>query len=155
MDDRDRTLLTMLQGDFPLEKNPIAVVAGRLGMDEGDVRDRVKRLKEEGVIRRIGAVFDREALGWEGTLCAAKVPGDRLDVFVGAVNAIPGVTHNYRRNHDWNVWFTLIAASRGDIDRILETLRAQTGITDIVDMKTLRTFKINAAFDLRPRAPTK
>lgn len=148
MDDRDRAILNILQRDFPLERNPFAVVGSRLDMDEKEVRLRVKRLKEEGVIRRIGAVFDREALGWDGTLCAARMPEDKLHAFVDAVNAIPAVTHNYRRNHDWNVWFTLMAPSRGDIDRILETLRNQTGVTDIMDMKALRTFKISATFDL-------
>lgn len=148
MDDLDRAILNILQRDFPLERNPFAEVGRLLNMDEEEVRSRVKGLKEKGVIRRIGAVFDREALGWEGTLCAARVPEDRLDAFVVAVNAIRGVTHNYRRNHDWNVWFTLMAPSPGDIDSILETLRKGTGVTDIMDMKALRTFKISATFDL-------
>ncbi|MDD5475286.1 MAG: Lrp/AsnC family transcriptional regulator, partial [Syntrophales bacterium] len=68
--------------------------------------------------------------------------------FIGAVNAIPGVTHNYRRSHDWNVWFTLIAPSGHYIKAILENLRKQTGVKDIKDMKAVRTFKISATFDL-------
>lgn len=148
MDDRDRAILNILQRDFPLERNPFAAVGRLLDIDEEEVRHRVRRLKETGVIRRIGAVFDREALGWEGTLCAARVPDDRLYAFVDAVNAIPGVTHNYLRSHEWNVWFTLIAPSGDDIAGILERLRAGTGVRDIADMKALRTFKINATFDL-------
>lgn len=148
MDDLDKSILTILQRDFPLEKHPFDVVGERLGITGDEVRRRAARMKKEGLIRRIGGVFDREALGWSGTLCAARVPEDRLDDFVSAVNALPGVTHNYRRNHEYNVWFTLLAPSREEIDAILDSIRRQTGVDDIVDMRAVRTFKINATFNL-------
>jgi len=148
MDALDKSILTILQRDFPLEKNPFDAVGRKLDVSGEEVHRRVVRMKEEGIIRRIGGIFDREALGWSGTLCAARVPEDRLDDFVWAVNALPGVTHNYRRNNDYNVWFTLLAPSREEIDSILDSIRRKTGIDDIIDMRAVRTFKINAAFDL-------
>ena len=148
MDELDKAILNVIQRDFPLEADPFAVVGEKVGLSGDEVQQRILALKEAGVIRRVGAVFNREALGWEGTLCAAQVPDDRLEAFVAVVNAIPGVTHNYRRSHDYNVWFTLLAPSRDEIDATLASIRQQTGVTDIIDMKAVRTFKISAAFDL-------
>ncbi len=148
MDKLDKAILNIVQRDFPLEPDPFAAVGERVGLTADEVEKRLVKLKESGIIRRIGGVFDRETLGWEGTLCAARVPKERMEEFVSTVNSLPGVTHNYLRKYDYNVWFTLLAPSRGEIDAILASLRQSTGVDDIIDMRPIRTFKIDASFNL-------
>jgi len=148
MDDLDRKLLNRLQKGFPIVSEPYRKIGEDLGISEDEAFSRVKRLKEEGVIRRIGAVFEPDRLGFVSTLCAARVPGECLEAFVRAVNAFEGVTHNYERNHPYNVWFTVIAPSREEIDRILRELREKTGISDILDLRAVNKFKVDATFEL-------
>ncbi len=148
MDAIDRKILNILQRDFPLDAEPFKAVAEKIGISENDVLARIKRMKQDGIIRRIGAVFDSRKLGFVSALCAAAVPDDKLKAFVGVVNAYPGVTHNYRRNHEYNVWFTFIASSEDDLKKNLAEIRNRTGIVNILDMRASRTFKIDASFDL-------
>ncbi|MCL2669947.1 MAG: Lrp/AsnC family transcriptional regulator, partial [Syntrophaceae bacterium] len=115
---------------------------------EAEVRERVSRLKERGIIRRIGAVFDPRKLGFASTLCAARVPEEKLWDFVEKVNAHSEVTHNYRRDHDYNVWFTLIAPGEEALAATIATIEAETGITDILSLRAVKTFKINAKFEV-------
>lgn len=148
MDDIDRKLLNLIQEDFPIAAEPFAEVGARLGIGEAEVLRRVARLKEEGIIRRIGAVFDLRKLGFVSTLCAARVPEEKMNAFVAAVNAHPGVTHNYRRDDDYNVWFTLIASGEEALEASLAEIRRETGIGDILSLRAVRTFKINASFEV-------
>jgi DNA-binding Lrp family transcriptional regulator len=148
MDEVDRKILNSIQSDFPVESNPYAIIGEKAEIGEDEAYRRIMRMKEEGIIRRIGAIFDRAKLGYAGTLCAARVPEDEVKSFVSAVNAYPGITHNYRRNHDYNIWFTLIAPGREEIERIIGEITAETGISDILDMPACRTFKIKATFEL-------
>jgi DNA-binding Lrp family transcriptional regulator len=148
MDEIDRRLLNLIQEDFPLTAEPFAELAGRLGIDATEVLARTERLKEAGVIRRIGAIFDLKRLGFASTLCAARVPEERIAAFVAVVNARPGVTHNYRRDDDYNVWFTLIAPGEAELDGELDGIKRETGIDDILSLRAVRTFKINARFDV-------
>jgi DNA-binding Lrp family transcriptional regulator len=104
-------------------------------------------MKDNGIIRRIGAVFDGAKLGRASTLCAARVPEEKIENFVDAVNAYKGVTHNYLRDNEYNVWFTVNAASLRDIELFLAGLKEKTGITDILDMRAVRIFKIDASFE--------
>ena len=148
MDSIDKKILNILQTGFPLEAEPYRIVGERVGIDEDEVLRRVKKLGEEGVIRRIGAVFEPRALGYVSTLCAAKVPPSKMKQFVEAANSYPGVTHNYRRSHEYNVWFTFIAPTRKEIDKALGEIKEKTGIADILDMPAKRVFKIDATFEL-------
>ncbi len=148
MDDIDRRLLNLIQEDFPLAAEPFAEVAGRLGIGEAEVRRRIRRLKGRGIIRRIGAVFDLRKLGFASTLCAARIPEEKVAAFVEIVNACPGVTHNYRRDHDYNIWFTLIAPGEEELAATLAEIRRRTGVEDILSLRATRTFKINARFDV-------
>ncbi len=148
MDAIDKQLLNILQKEFPLEEQPFLVVGERLGIREDEVLARVRKMKEKGVIRRIGAVFDGKKLGRASTLCAARVPEDQIRSFVRIVNAEKGVTHNYRRGHEYNVWFTATAASTEKLEALLLKVKKKTGIMDILDLRAVRTFKIDASFDL-------
>ena len=148
MDDIDKKIINILQKEFPLTERPFLAVAKKCGLSEEEVISRVQKLKEEGIIRRIGAIFDGSNLGRVSTLCAARVPEDKIDIFVQTVNANKGVTHNYRRDHEYNIWFTVSAATAEELDVFLASVKEKTGITDVLDMRAVRTFKINAAFDV-------
>src|SRR3954452_10077476 len=103
----DRELLNAVQWDFPLEPRPFAVLAERLGLDEPTVRERVQKVKDAGVLRQLSAIFDTRALGYTSALVAAKVDPDRIDEAAAAVSDHPGVSHNYKRNHPYNLWYTV------------------------------------------------
>ncbi|MCX5861770.1 MAG: Lrp/AsnC family transcriptional regulator [Desulfomonile sp.] len=145
MDSRDRELLNEIQASFPLEPHPYRVIGNRIGMDEEEVMARVKNLREQGIIRRIGASIDSRRIGYVSTLLAARVPQDKFDSFVNTVNSCPGVTHNYERKHEYNVWFTLIAPSKDEKSEIIRQLIDKTGIA-ILELPAERMFKIKVDF---------
>jgi AdoMet-dependent heme synthase len=148
MDAIDKKILNMLQKEFPLAERPFEIVADRCGISEDEAIARIQKMKDEGIIRRIGAVFDGTKLGRTSTLCAARVPEEKIDNFVQMVNANKGVTHNYRRNHEYNIWFTVSAATAEELTAFLTALKEKSGVTDILDMRAVKTFKINASFDV-------
>ena len=148
MDSIDKKILNIIQKDFPVVEEPFKAVADKVGLSEDEVLKRIKNLKEEGIIRRIGAVFDSKKMGYASTLCAAKVPKEQLKKFVAVVNSYAGVTHNYRRSHEYNVWFTLIAPDQETLNKYLTEMRERTGVTDIISMTATQTFKIDATFEL-------
>lgn len=148
MDDIDRRILNRIQKAFPVCAEPFKVIGAEIGIGEKEVLERIRRLKADGIIRRIGAVFDPRKLGFVSTLCAARVPEGGIRDFVDVVNRYSGVTHNYRRNHDYNIWFTFIAESPEALERALAEIRARTGVSEIIHMPAKRTFKINATFEL-------
>lgn len=147
MDDLDRRLLDIIQSDFPLESRPFAAAGERLGLTEAEVLARVRALKAKGVIRRVGGNFQSRKLGFHSTLCAARVPEERLDAFIAEVNRHPGVTHNYLRRHAYNVWFTFIGPSRQQVDATLAEMRRATGI-DILNLPASRMYKIKVDFKM-------
>jgi len=149
LDATDKTILNRIQSDFPITRNPYGTIADELGLTEEDVLNRLAALKDRGVIRRIGGNFVPEKVGFVSTLCAAKVPEDKIDLFAETVNAYPGVTHNYMRENDFNIWFTFIAPSRETIEKNLADIAAKTGVPDILNLPATRVFKIKAHFDLK------
>ena len=147
----EQHLLSVIQDAFPLEECPYQVLAGQLGSDEQSVFDAVENLRMSGVIRRIGGVYDSKTLGFISRLCAGKVPtiatgasdDSALDKFAAAVNAVPAITHNYVRSHEYNVWFTVIAESEEEIRRIVNGLCASTDLHDVHILSATKKFKIN------------
>ena len=148
MDEIDKKILNILQKEFPLEEQPFLIVGQRCGISEDETIRRVQKMKDDGIIRRIGAVFDGAKLGRVSTLCAARVPEGEIDSFVKIVNANKNVTHNYQRNHEYNIWFTVSATNAKELEKFIKDVKEKTGVTDILDMRAVRTFKINASFDL-------
>jgi DNA-binding Lrp family transcriptional regulator len=148
MDKLDKHILNEIQSDFPIVSHPYQVVADRLNLSEDEVLDRVRALKEKGIIRRIGGNFHSRRLNFTSTLCAAKVPESRLDAFVAAVNGYPGVTHNYLRNHVYNVWFTFIAEDMNAIRDALDEIVEETGVKEILNLPAVKIFKIKVDFDV-------
>jgi DNA-binding Lrp family transcriptional regulator len=148
MDDTDRDILNEIQSDFPLTQRPFEVLGQYLDLSEDEVIDRIKNLKSEGVIRRIGGNFNSRSLNFCSTLCAAKVPEEKLEMFVKVVNSYKGVTHNYLRNNDYNIWFTFIAQDMAAIETSLEEISQATGVPDILNLPSIKMFKIKVDFEV-------
>ena len=148
LDEMDRMILNEIQSHFPIEARPYQVLAETLGCSEEEVLQRVQDLKNREVIRRIGANCNSRKLGYTSTLCAAKVPSRLMDRFVEVVNSYMGVTHNYRRDHDYNIWFTLIAPSKEKIERILGEIVELTEVGEIISLPAERLFKIQVDFEV-------
>ncbi|MBN2123329.1 MAG: AsnC family transcriptional regulator [Deltaproteobacteria bacterium] len=148
MDDTDRAILNEIQSDFPILPRPYRELGGRLGLSEEEVIARVRSLKENGIIRRIGGNFSSSKLDFTSTLCAARVPENRIEEFVKTVNRYPGVTHNYLRSNDYNIWFTFIAPDRDHIKKALEEISRATEVTDILNLPARRVFKIRVDFEV-------
>ena len=147
-DNLDKEILNRIQSDFPVTSRPFLVIATDMGVTEDVVIERVAYLKQTGIIRRIGGNFVPGKIGFVSTLCAAKVPEDRVDAFAQVVNQFPGVTHNYQRDDDLNIWFTFIAPSMTEIEAHLKAISETTGITGILNMPAIHLYKIKAHFDI-------
>ena len=148
MDDKDKNILNEIQSDFPITSNPFFELGKRLHLSELDVVERIKRLKDEGIIRRIGGNLQSSRLNFVSTLCAAKVPEEKIDHFVEIVNHYPGVTHNYLRNYDYNIWFTFIAQDMDYINNALRQISEETGVTEIMNLPAVKKFKIKVDFEV-------
>lgn len=148
MDEADRAILNRIQSDFPITSRPYRSIAEDLNLTEADVLTRVNRLKDNGIIRRIGGNFVPGKVGFVSTLCAASVPENDIDTFASVVNRYPGVTHNYMRDNAFNIWFTFIGPSMEDIKKDLKQIASETGVTNILNLPATRVFKIKAQFNL-------
>ncbi len=148
MDKIDNQILNRIQTGFPISPCPFQDLAREFGISEEEVIGRVKKLKEDKVIRRLGAVFDSQKLGFASTLVAMQVPEEQLESAAAIVNRQPGVTHNYQRAASYNLWFTLTAPSAKALEEILEQLKQQTGISKILNMPAIKKFKIRVDFKL-------
>jgi DNA-binding Lrp family transcriptional regulator len=148
MDNIDRAILNEIQSEFPITLRPYYELGRQFNLSESEVLARVKRLKAEGIIRRIGGNFNSKRLDFASTLCAARVPKEKVDRFVEVVNSYAGVTHNYLRDHEYNVWFTFIAPDMLDIEKSLEKISEATGVADIRNLPAQRVFKIKVDFEV-------
>jgi DNA-binding Lrp family transcriptional regulator len=155
LDELDRKLLNLMQGSFPLEPKPYAAVAREAGIPEAQALERVRRLLEERIIRQVTPIYDTRALGYSSMLVAAKVDPEHPWRAAKIVNSHPGVSHNYLRNHDFNMWFTLATEpdSPLGLEGTLEVLQRLTGAESIRQLPTLKLFKIR--MDLEMEGDTK
>lgn len=145
LDAINKQILNIIQTDFPIAPRPYAVIAEAVGTTEEDAFNRVQELKSSKIIRRLGANFQSKKLGFRSTLCAAKVPAEKMDEFLATVNAERGVTHNYIRKHNYNVWFTLIAPSWDAVCSTLDGITEKTGIA-ILNLPATKLYKIRVDF---------
>ena len=148
LDDIDKRLLALIQRDFPIVSEPYNEIAAELGISADEVIKRLANFKAEKIIRRIGAIFDSKKLGYHSTLCAMKVPEGRIDEVADIVNSYPGVTHNYLRPDEYNMWFTLIAKSQEELKRIISEIKEKSKISDLIDLPAVGVFKIHVHFSL-------
>jgi DNA-binding Lrp family transcriptional regulator len=148
MDATDRKIINAIQSHFPICPQPYQELGKQLHLPPGEVLKRVKALKAAGIIRRIGGNFHSRRLNHTSTLCTARVPEEKIRDFVDVVNSYPGVTHNYLRKHDYNVWFTFIAPSMSYIEKALREVSEKTGVHEIYSLPALRMFKIRVDFEV-------
>lgn len=148
LDNLDRQLLNLIQSKLPLTPEPYKELARALGSTEEEVIRRLKKFIEAGIIRRLGAIFDSRRVGYTGTLCALKVPPEKVAEVAEIVNSFPGVTHNYLRDHPYNMWFTILAESPEELNSTIEKIKQLTGIEDLLNLPAERVFKIRVNFDL-------
>ncbi len=147
MDNLDTRILALIQEDFPLVSRPYAAIGEKVGCSEEEAFRRVMAMKKAGVIRRIGASFDSRKLGYLGTLVGMRVPGKELERVAALVNSYPQVTHNYQREGQVNLWFTLVAESKGELERILGEITAAAPDAEVLDLPAKEVFKLKVRFD--------
>jgi DNA-binding Lrp family transcriptional regulator len=147
MNNVDRQILTLINESLPISERPYRTLAEALGISEQEAIDRIRKLRDSGVIRRIGAVIDPKSIGWHSTLCAADVPASLLDEFAALVGGYGEVTHNYLREGHPNCWFTVIAPSEKRLLQIISEIEQKLGIT-LYDLPARKVFKIRVAFDI-------
>ena len=154
--DIDRKLLDQLQRELPLVERPFDEIARRAGIDPAEAIGRVRVLADgpRAPIRQISAIFDSRSLGYQSCLVAARIDESALDAAVAIINAHPGVSHNYRREHAYNVWFTLAVTpdSRLGLQGTLDRLKAMTAAHAMRPMPSLKLYKIGVKFDLSGEA---
>jgi siroheme decarboxylase len=150
LDERDKRLLNLMQGRFPLESRPYAAVAREADMTEEEVLARVEELIDERIIRQVTPIFDTRALGYSSMLVAAKVDSENPHRAAGIINSHPGVSHNYLRNHAFNMWFTIAVEedSTLGLQGTLDVLQELTGAESIRQLPTLKLFKIRMDLEM-------
>jgi DNA-binding Lrp family transcriptional regulator len=153
MDDRDRQLLNLIQTRFPLLWRPYRELGQLLGESELDVIERVRRLRAERIIRQISAIFDTKALGYKSSLVAMRVPAERLSEAARIINEHPGVSHNYERNHAYNLWFTIAVPPSSDLEATVQRLHELARAETTRVMYTLKLFKIGVELDMTGERP--
>jgi DNA-binding Lrp family transcriptional regulator len=150
LDETDKRLMNLLQSSFPLDPEPFALIASEAELELEDVLARTRRLLEGRIIREITPIFDTRALGYESMLVAAKVDAENPQRAAAAVNAHPGVSHNYLRTHDFNLWFTIAVPPDSELGMAgtLEALMEATGASSMRQLPTLTLFKINMNLEM-------
>jgi DNA-binding Lrp family transcriptional regulator len=148
LDDIDKKILNAIQIDFPLVKKPFEMLGKNLGMEEKEVISRIKRLQEDGAIRRIGPIISTKKTGGMSTLVAMKVPSERVEEVALVINEYEEVSHNYLRPSNFNIWFTVSAESKEKLDEILEEIAGKTKC-EMRNLPTKRLFKIGVKFNIK------
>jgi DNA-binding Lrp family transcriptional regulator len=148
MDDRDKRLLNAIQADFPLISRPFEALGNGLGLTEAEVISRLGEHKRQKIVRQIGGIFDTRSLGYKSSLVAMRVRPEHVDRAAQVVNGHPGVSHNYRRDHAFNLWFTVAVPPASDLAWTVERLHAMAGAESTRVLPTLRLFKIGVQLDM-------
>jgi DNA-binding Lrp family transcriptional regulator len=149
LDELDKSILNVIQGEFPLLSRPYQAVAETIGSSEEEVMRRITEMKRKNVIRQTSAIFDTRALGYKSTLVAMKFDPETLDAGAEVINQHPGVSHNYKRDHSYNLWFTLAVPREGNLKRVIDKLHVDAGAQDTIILPTLRLYKIGVNFDMK------
>ena len=157
MDGVDKDILNLIQREFPLEREPFAAIGRDVGIAGDEVIRRIETLKRSRVIRQISAIFDTRVLGYESSLVAAKIPAGRLAEGAKAINSHPGVSHNYERNNEFNLWYTVAVPpdSRLGLEGTVDVLHRISGAEKTRILPTLKLFKIGVTLDMKEGATAK
>ena len=156
LDETDKRLMNLLQSSFPLDPEPFALVASEAELELDDVLARTRRLLDGRIIREITPIFDTRALGYESMLVAAKVDAEHPHRAAQIVNSHPGVSHNYLRTHDFNLWFTIATPPDSELGLAgtLDVLMRETGAESMRQLPTLTLFKINMNLEMEKGTET-
>jgi DNA-binding Lrp family transcriptional regulator len=157
LDNIDKQILNDIQWTFPLVDRPFLELAKKYDISEDQVIERIKKLKQIGIIRQISAIFDTRKLGYKSALVAFAVDKNKIESVANEINKHPGVSHNYERNHEYNLWFTLAVQPYGDMKADLEKMALLDGVLKYRVLPTLKMYKIGVKLDMvndDPEKPT-
>ncbi|WP_043802754.1 Lrp/AsnC family transcriptional regulator [Deinococcus gobiensis] len=141
-------LLNRIQKDIPIVRRPYRVLAEEVGLSEAEALEILREVKAQGVLRQVSAIFDTRTLGYQSSLVAAVYAEDQLDAGAEVVNGHPGVSHNYKRNHDFNLWYTIAVPPESNLEAHVQKLHETSGAQLTRLMPTLHLFKIGVEFDM-------
>jgi DNA-binding Lrp family transcriptional regulator len=153
LDQIDKELLNLIQVAFPLESRPFEFLADKLGVSEDDVIKRLDALKHDKIIRQISMIFDTRALGYKSSLIASRAPEGRVDEVADVISQHPGVSHNYRRNHEFNIWWTIAVPPESSLEEHVQAVHDLAGAESTRVMQTIKMFKIGVDLDMTGKRP--
>jgi len=153
LDRIDQELLNLVQVEFPVVPAPFATLGETLGVSEGDVIERLGALKKNKIIRQISAIFDTRALGYRSSLIASRAPIDHVDEVAAVMSDHPGVSHNYRRDHEFNIWWTIAVPPTSSLEEHVDAVHTLAGAEQTRLMQTIRMFKIGVDLDMTGKRP--
>jgi len=148
LEEKTQLLLNVMQDEVPLVDRPYKALGEKIGLSESEVVDRVRKLKEDRILRQVSTIFDTRSLGYQSSLVAAKAPPGRADEVAEILNQHPGVSHNYARKHDFNIWFTIAVPGNSNLQAHVDLLQEMSGAVSIRLLPTLRLFKIGMKLDM-------
>ncbi len=148
MDSLDKKILNEIQWTFPLVPEPYTVIASKFGISEEELMQRLVALKKTGIIRQLSAIFDTRKLGYKSALIAMSVEPEKLDYVASQINKHPGVSHNYERNHEYNLWFTLAVPPGSALKTEVDKFSKLSGIKKVRLLPTIKLFKIGVKLDM-------
>lgn len=148
MDILDKKLLNILQSHFPIIMRPFLNLAKELEVSEGEIIERIKKLKKQKIIRQISAIFDTKKLGYQTALIGMKIKPGFLDKAAAIVSRHPGVSHNYARDHSYNLWFTMALPPASSMDKTIKRLGKIIMAEDTLLLPAIRLFKIGVRLDM-------
>jgi DNA-binding Lrp family transcriptional regulator len=153
LNNTDKQILQLLQEDFPLVGNPWKELSSKTGIPENQIVTHIKQLNKKGIIRKIGPIVDQTKIGNNSaTLVALRVPEDQVNKVAAIINQYGNISHNYEREHEYNVWFTLVAQNPEALTQTLDEILEKTGLnqSDVLNLPTTQRFKIDVKFQLTP-----
>ena len=148
IDEKSKLLLNLMQDEVPLVERPYKALGERIELSEDEVLERIRALKDGKILRQISTIFDTRSLGYQSSLVACKAPEGKADQVAEILNQHPGVSHNYARKHDFNIWFTIAVPGNSSLQAHMDVLADLSGAESIRLMPTLRLFKIGMKLDM-------
>ncbi|MDI6654436.1 MAG: AsnC family transcriptional regulator [Candidatus Hydrothermarchaeota archaeon] len=149
LDEIDKKILREMQGNLPIVKRPFLEAAKKIGICEEEFFSRVKKLIEAGIIRKFGLRIDSKKAGFASTLVAMKVPKEKLEEIAEQLNSYESITHNYARDHEYNLWFTVIERDEEALKKTLERIGREVEHEEMLNLPVLRRFKIDVKFEIK------
>jgi len=148
MDNLDKEILNEIQWTFPLVPKPYSEIAKKFSITDDEMMQRLRTLKQAGIIRQLSAIFDTRRLGYKSALVAMAISPDKLDQIANQINRHPGVSHNYERNHEYNLWFTLAVPPGSDLKTEIDKFSKLQGINKVRMLPTIKLFKIGVKLEM-------